>query len=211
MNLSRLLKEYFKARVILRQDQRKAVKAASGWHRRILSPALFIFCLAGPLAAQAQWKRYEEPEGNFSVLFPGQPKKDTVGPIQEGIESSNGFSASDGSVHVGVFYVHIKQERKVDEANFDAYKKYFFSGFPKCVELNTTAASPVFPSYIGHAYRLECQGQNAQGQTGREIVVVNLYFGKHFSYVLTAGSTITPEPRIIHEFLDSFSVTDVSK
>jgi hypothetical protein len=79
---------------------------------RIAVHALLILCLTATLAAQTEWKKYEEPDGNFSVLFPGEPK-DTVSPSREGIESSHGFSASDGSVYVGVFYASMKQDQKV--------------------------------------------------------------------------------------------------
>ena len=177
---------------------------------RIAVHALLILCLTATLAAQTEWKKYEEPDGNFSVLFPGEPK-DTVSPSREGTESSHGFSASDGSVYVGVFYADLKQEQKVDEANYEAYKKPFFSRFPNCKELNSTVVSPAFSGYIGHGYRLECEGQNAKGQIVSATLVVNLYFGKHFLYMLTAGSTITPDPPTIKKFMDSFSVTDVSK
>ena len=177
---------------------------------RITVHALLILCLTATLAAQTEWKKYEEPGGNFSVLFPGEPK-DTVSPSREGTESSHGFSASDGSVYVGVFYADLKQEQKVNEANYEAYKKAVFGGFPKCNELNSTVASPAFSGYIGHGYRLECEGQNAKGQIVSGTLVVNLYFGKHFLYMLTAGSTITPDPPTIKKFMDSFSVTDVSK
>ena len=181
-------------------------------HRvRIAVQMLLILCLAASLTAQTDaWKRYEERDGNFSVLFPAQPK-DTVSPSREGTESSHGFSASDGSVYVGVFYADLKQEQKVNEANYEAYKKAYFSRLPKCNELNSTVASPAFSGYIGHGYRLECEGQNAKGQIVSATLVVNLYFGKHFLYMLTAGSTITPDPPTIKNFMDSFSVKDVSK
>jgi hypothetical protein len=185
------------------------VGTAHEWSR-IAVQALLILCLTATLAAQTEWKKYEEPDGNFSVLFPGEPK-DTVSPSREGIESSHGFSASDGSIYVGVFYARMKQEQKVDEANYETYKKSFFTSLPKCDELNSTVASPTFSGYIGHGYRLECEGQNAKGQTVSGTLVLNLYFGKHFLYVVTAGSTIRPDPPTIKKFMDSFSVTDVGR
>lgn len=181
-------------------------------HRvRIAVQMLLTLCLAASLTAQTDsWKRYEERDGNFSALFPTQPK-DTVSPSREGTESSHGFSASDGSVYVGVFYSNLKLEQKVNEANYEAYKKAIFSRLSNCNELNSTVVFPAFSGYIGHGYRLECEGKNAKGQIVTGILVANLYFGRHFLYNLTAGSAIKPEPPTIKKFMDSFSITDVSK
>jgi hypothetical protein len=173
--------------------------------------ALFILCLAAPLTAQTdEWKKYEARDGNFSVLFPVQPK-DTVYGGREGIESEHGFSASDGSVHYGVFYGSAKEEQKVDEANFETIKKIFFNGLPMCREVNSTVASPAFPGYIGRGYRLDCDAPNANAPIPKATLVVNVYLGRHFMYMIMAGFAATPDPPTIKKFTDSFSVTDINK
>lgn len=168
--------------------------------------------MATPLTAHAdEWKKYEERDGNFSVLFPREPKDAPYLASREGIESSHGFSASDGSVYVGVFYANMKQEQKVDEANYRIYKKGFFNGLPTCKELNSTVASPAFPGYISHGYRLDCDAPNSGAPNPKGTLIVNLYFGRHFSYVIVAGFATKTDPPTVKKFVDSFSVTDVSK
>ncbi len=178
---------------------------------RVAVRALLIVCLAAPLTAQTDgWKKYEGRDGNFSVLFPVQPK-DTVYEGKEGIESEHGFSASDGPVHFGVFYASMKEEQKVDEANYQKFKKIFFNGLPNCGEVNSTVASPAFPGYIGRGYRLDCNAPNANTPNPKGTLVVNIYFGRHFSYMIMAGFATTPDPPTVKKFTDSFSVTDISK
>src|SRR6266571_7415044 len=55
--------------------------------RKLLSGVLILLLAAGPLVAQTnEWKRYKNTDGNFSVLFPGQPE-DTVNKTEEGVQS----------------------------------------------------------------------------------------------------------------------------
>jgi len=55
--------------------------------RKLLSGVLILLLAAGPLAAQtSEWRRYKNTNGNFTVLFPGEPE-DTVNKTEDDAQS----------------------------------------------------------------------------------------------------------------------------
>jgi hypothetical protein len=156
-----------------------------------------LLCLAVVLSAQTdEWKAYKNADGNFHVLFPGEPK-DTVNPAAESIKSHTLLAISNKTAYT-VIYAAMATDQPVDDATFETYKKSVLKELPKCNVTKEVAAAPDIAGYIGHWYRLDCEGFTALG---------NLYWGKHYAYaVMVMFSTGRPEPADSKKFFDSFSV-----
>jgi hypothetical protein len=163
---------------------------------RILRLSLPL-CLALLVSAQTDgWKDYKNTDGNFHVLFPGEPK-DTVNPAQEPIHSHTLLVIYNKSGYT-VIYATQSAEQPVDEATFDIYKKGVLQELPKCEVAKDQPAAPAIQGYVGHWYRLNCEGFNAAG---------NLYWGKNYAYaVLVVFPANVEMPVDTKRFLDSFSV-----
>lgn len=175
--------------------------------RNLLSVVLILSLAAGPLAAQtSEWKTYKNTSGNFIVLFPGEPA-DSINKT-EGDLQSHTLLARDGPVVYTVVYTVMTSAQTVDEATFQAFKLGVFKELPKCEADAEQPVSPVLESYIGHAYRLNCDMPNA-----KVTLVGNLYWGKHYSFaVMTMFAASVAEPTSTEKkFVDSFAVIDAAK
>ena len=175
--------------------------------RKLLSGVLILLLAAGPLAAQtSEWKRYKNTNGNFTVLFPGEPT-DTVNKTEEGAQSHT-LLAKEGTALYTVVYTVMTSEQKVDDATYQAFKTGVFNELPKCEAGAEQPASPALEGYIGHSYRLNCDMPNA-----KVTIVGNLYWGKHFAFaVMTMFPASVAEPiATAKKFVESFAVIDAAR
>src|SRR5437868_10847244 len=119
--------------------------------RKLLSSVLILLLAAGPLAAQtSEWGRYKNINGNFTVLFPGEPE-DTVNKTDEGVQSHTLLAKEDTASYT-VVYTVMTSEQKVDNATFQAFKNGVFKELPKCeAGAEQQPVSPVLEGYIGHS------------------------------------------------------------
>jgi hypothetical protein len=174
---------------------------------KLLSGVLILLLAAGPLAAQtSEWKRYKNTNGNFTVLFPGEPE-DTVNKTEEGVQSHTLLAREDRALYT-VIYTVMTSEQKVDDATFQTFKNGVFKELPKCQAGAEQAASPVLEGYIGHAYRLSCDMPNT-----KVTIVGNLYWGKHYAFaVMTMFPANVAEPTATEKkFAESFAVIDAAR
>lgn len=175
--------------------------------RKLLSSILMLLLAAGPLAAQtSEWKRYKNTNGNFTVLFPGEPT-DTVNKTEEGAQSHT-LLAKEGTALYTVVYTVMTSEQKVDNATYQAFKTGVFNELPKCETGAEQPASPALEGYLGHSYRLNCDMPNS-----RVTIVGNLYWGKHYAFaVMTMFAANVAEPTATaKKFAESFAVIDAAK
>ena len=83
--------------------------------RRFLSGLGLLLLLVSALQCQtAEWKSYRNSNGNFAVLFPGEPK-DSVNPSESGVQSHT-LLAQENAVVYTVIYTTMAREQVVDEA-----------------------------------------------------------------------------------------------
>src|SRR5215813_10802209 len=124
--------------------------------------ALLFVIVAGVAAAQRppigspseNWRTYKNENGNFSVLFPNEPR-DTTEQSTDAIESHTiGIQQSD--VRYAVMYVKTKRENTVDDTSFNEYKDAMFRQFGDCKMQKESKPSRELKGYIGHGYRLSC-------------------------------------------------------
>ena len=175
--------------------------------RKLLSGVLTLLLAAGPLAAQtSEWKRYKNTNGNFTVLFPGEPT-DTVNKTEEDLQSHTLLAREDKAFYT-VVYTVMTNEQKVDDATFLAFKNGVFKELPKCEADPEQPASPKLEGYIGHAYRLSCDMPNA-----RVTIVGNLYWGKRYAFaVMTMFPASAAEPTSSEKaFVESFEVIGAAR
>ncbi len=175
--------------------------------RKLLSGILMLLLAAGPLAAQtSEWKRYKNTNGNFAVLFPGEPG-DTVNKTEDGSQSHTLLAREDKAFYT-VVYTVMTSEQKVDNVTFEAFKNGVFKELPKCDVGAEQPASPKLEGYIGHAYRLSCDMPNA-----RVTIVGNLYWGKRYAFaVMIMFPASVAEPTAAEEkFTESFAVIDAAR
>jgi hypothetical protein len=175
--------------------------------RKLLSSILMLLLAAGPLVAQTgEWRQYKNANGNFTVLFPGEPG-DTVNKTEEGAQSHT-LLAREGTALYTVVYTVMTSEQKVDNVTFQAFKNGVFKELPKCEAGAEQPASPVLAGYIGHAYRLSCDMPNA-----KVTIVGNLYWGKHYAFaVMTMFPASVAEPTATeNKFTESFAVIDATR
>ena len=175
--------------------------------RKLLSSVLMLLLAAGPLAAQtSEWKRYKNTDGNFTVLFPGEPQ-DTANKNEEGMQAHT-LLAREGSALYTVVYTQMTSEQKVDDATYQSFKRGVFQELPKCEAGAEQPVSPVLEGYIGHAYRLSCDMPNT-----KVTIVGNLYWGKHRSFaVMTMFPASAAEPTATaKKFSESFAVIDAAR
>jgi hypothetical protein len=156
-----------------------------------------LFCLAVTMAGQAdEWKTYRNTDGNFRVLFPGDPK-DTVNPAGEGIQSHTLLAIQKPAVYT-VVYATMQNDQPVNDATYVVYRDGVFKELPKCTVAKDGPAAPSIQGYIAHWYRLNCEGVNMIG---------NLYWGKRHAYaVLTMFPSGAAEPAATGKFSNSFGV-----
>lgn len=175
--------------------------------RNLLSAVLILSLAASPLAAQTkEWTKYKNTNGNFTVLFPGEPG-DSVNKTVEGAQSHT-LLAKEGSAIYTVVYTVMTSAQTVDEATFQGFKNGVFKELPKCETGAEQQASPAMEGYIGRSYRLSCDMPNT-----RVMIVGNLYWGKHYAFaVMTMFPASVSEPTSTEkQFADSFAVIDLAR
>ncbi len=174
--------------------------------RRFVSGLWIVLLLVSPFEGQAnEWKQYKNADGNFTVLFPGEPQ-DSVNSVGGGI-TSHTLQARDKGVIYMVVWASTDARQTVDEANFQIFKNGFLSKLPKCEVGTEQPASPTFSGYIGHGYRLNCDAPQA-----KLAVTGNLYWGKHYCFALMAiSASSAAEPAEMKSFMESFAIVDPSK
>jgi len=176
--------------------------------RRLVPGFWLILLLAIPFAGQMnEWKRYKNTDGNFSVLFPGEPKEGPSKDAHSGIQVHTVLVQASPAVYM-ITYGMIPGAQPVDDATFLMYKRSFFEKLPKCEPSGGGPASPAVAGYIGRSYRGTFETPN-----NKINIVVNLYWGKHRSFAVQAmfpSSEIEPAAKI-KTFLESFAVIDPAK
>lgn len=175
--------------------------------RKLLSSILMLLLAAGLLAAQtSEWKRYKNTNGNFTVLFPGEPT-DTVNKTEEGAQSHT-LLAKEGAALYTVVYTVMTSEQKVDDATYQAFKTGVFKELPKCETGAEQPVSPVLEGYIGYSYRLNCDMPNT-----RVTIVGNLYWGKHYAFAVMAmfPASAAEPTAATKKLVESFAVIDRAK
>jgi hypothetical protein len=175
--------------------------------RRLVSGFWLIVLLASPFAGQtAEWQKYKNAHGNFTVLFPGEPN-DSVNQTDDANIQSHTLSARQGTAIYMVVYATMAKAQLVDDANFEIFKNAVFHELPKCEVGSDQPASPIVQGFIGRRYRLNCD----LPQT-KKTIAGNLYWGKHSSYaVMAMFPADAAEPAEVKKFVDSFAVIDPDK
>ena len=175
--------------------------------RNMVSGVMILLLAAGPLTAQTnEWKRYKNTNGNFTVLFPGEPD-DTVNKTESGVESHTLMAREAPAVYT-VVYTAMSNAQTVDEATFQVFKSAVFKELPKCETGSEQPAANALEGYIGHAYRLSCDMPNA-----RVIIVGNLYWGKHYAYAVMAmfPANVNEPGAATKKLVESFAVIDPAR
>ncbi|HMF90493.1 MAG TPA: hypothetical protein VKL40_07600 [Candidatus Angelobacter sp.] len=168
---------------------------------RILILFLLLNLTAVFFAQAVEWKRYENKGGNFSVLFPGEPK-DTASDESEGMESHT-LAAMEKPAGYMVVYTRDTSEQDVDDASFQEFRNGFVKKLSNCAIDREGPRSPAIRGYLGRWYQFRCGEVNLTG---------NLFWGKHYSYaVMAVYPSNAGEPSNVKRFLDSFSLLDGSK
>jgi len=158
-----------------------------------------LLVLVVSLAGQSgNWKTYKNDQGNFSVLFPGDPT-DTINKKAEDIESHT-LLVQQGSSMYMVVYSTMSSPQKVDEATFQEFKNAMFKELPKCEVESEQAPAPALDGFIGRYYKLGCALQKKVGMEG------NVYWGKKHAYAVFEMSAAGPlDASELKQFLGSFS------
>jgi hypothetical protein len=174
--------------------------------RKLLLRSCLLSLLALSVAGQTDnWKKYDNKEGNFAVLFPDQPT-DSVNASDENVKSHTLMVKDSGAVYT-VVYTAMSTTQTVDDATFQVFKNAVFQELPKCAVEKEQAPAPVLNGYIGHWYRLTCDLPN-----NKVTVEGNIYWGKHYAYaVMTMYPASNARPQGEEKFLQSFSVLDPAK
>jgi hypothetical protein len=174
---------------------------------RRLVPGFWIMLLFTTLwmGQTDEWKKYKNTEGNFTVLFPGEPQ-DIANERISGT-TSHGLLAQKMPVVYVVVWSVLDVAQPVNDANFEAFKNTVFNSLPKCTAGSDQPASPTFQGYIGHRYRLNCDPPQ-----GKMTVVGSLYWGKRYSFaVMATFPANVPDPTEVKKFMESFAVIDPDK
>jgi hypothetical protein len=165
---------------------------------------LLLLCLAAPIAGQTdEWKRYQNAEGNFSMLFPTEPT-DTKNKSEEGIQSHTLLSTVRPNIYT-VVYTTMTQEQTVNDSTYETFKNAVFKELPKCNVITDRTGSHAIQGYISHEYRLSCE------MNVTVTIVGNLYWGRHYSYAVMVMFASPSDPPTIKKFTDSFEITDTGK
>ena len=175
--------------------------------RSMMSGVLILLLAAGPLTAQTnEWKEYKNTNGNFTVLFPGEPT-DTVNKTEDSAQSHTLLAKESPAVYT-VIYTVMTSEQTVDNTTFQAFRDGVFKELPKCETSSEEPAAHAIKGYIGHAYRLSCEMPNA-----RVIIVGNLYWGKHYAYAVMAmfPANVDEPAAATKKLVESFAVIDPAK
>lgn len=165
-----------------------------------------VLLLASPLAGQTdEWKKFKNTDGNFTVLFPGEPQ-DTVNNGGSGL-TSHTLQALRKPAFYMIVWTSFDSLQAVNDTNFEGFRKGFLSKLPKCEIGAERPASPALQGYIGQGYRLNCEVQQ------KKIVITgNLYWGKHYCFaVMAMFPTDVPEPAEVKSFTESFALIDPAK
>src|SRR5215470_7122204 len=147
------------------------------------------------------WRTYKNEPGNFSVLFPNEPKDNTE-QNTDAIESHSVGIQQTGVTYV-VMYVKAKQDNIADETSFNEYKDAMFKQFGDCKVQKEGKPSRELKGYIGRGYKLSCK------QRGGEVTYSgNLYLGKHYAYTVITMFPAGGEPLGVPRFTNSFTLLD---
>ena len=166
--------------------------------RHLFWVSVFLLGLAALLAAQTNnWKRYENKDGHFAVLFPGEPVDKELS--WEGVRKHYLTAIEKPAVYV-VIYGNQETPQPVDNPTYEGYRDGVFDNLPGC-QVGPEKPAPAREGYIGHWYRLDCDFDDL-----RVVIEGNLYWGTHHSYaVLVMLPPDTDEPKSSKTFWESFS------
>lgn len=182
---------------------------------------LFISCCLAGFAfnAQAQvaganeWKRYELGKGNFSVLFPGQPKeefKPSTSDAQIPIDMWVSLLDTEEGSFVAQYCVLGEAAEKWAESTKEHFYTGFWNGASDNFDKQMEAAKLSFRT------KLEEKGEiKFSGYTGREMVFslgplrgriwMTIVGRQAFAAMVLGSEKVTDEDR--QKFLNSFTVT----
>jgi hypothetical protein len=169
--------------------------------RKLALPALAIFLLALPLAAQTDaWAKYDNKEGNFTVLFPQQPA-DSVNGTDPSVQSHTLMARHESAIYTVIYTVH-NNSQTVDNATYQVFRDAVFKELPKCSVEVEQGPAPALDDYIGHWYHLTCDMPKT-----KVLIDGNLYWGKRYAYaVMVMYPASVVQPQAEKKFWDSFSV-----
>lgn len=174
--------------------------------RRALSCSLLAIVVVVPFSGQTdQWKQYKDTTGNFTVMFPGDPK-DSVNQNDKDIQSHT-LLAVDGQYYYTVIYTAMNSDQKVDHETYEVFKNAVFKELPNCEVGQDGEAAPPVAGYVGRWYHLNCATA-----PNKISIVGNLYWGKRYAYaVMVMFPTTANAPPATSKFLKSFAVLDQGK
>jgi hypothetical protein len=174
--------------------------------RKALLSLWLLVLAAVPFFGQTdEWKRHKNAEGNFSVLFPGDPQ-DSVNKADAEVQSHTLMLIQKPYVYT-VVYSAMTSAQKVDDATYEIFKTAVFKELPKCDVNAERPPVPVISGYIGHWYRLSCEMPNT-----KVTILGNLYWGKHYAYaVMVMFPSSADAPQTTSKFLESFGIIDLNK
>jgi hypothetical protein len=169
--------------------------------RRGLLCSLLVVLVTIPFLAQTEaWKRYQDPTGNFSVLFPANPQ-DSVNKEDDQLKSHT-LLVVDKPYFYMVIYTVMASDQLVDDATYQAFRDGVFRQLPDCQVGSDRPAQPALEGYIGRRYRLKCDTKPKN-----VTIMGNIYWGKRYAYaVLVMFPQDASEPSTTDNFLESFRV-----
>ena len=143
----------------------------------LLRPWLLLFVAVAFTGQTSDWKTYKNTEGNFAVLFPGNPE-DSINKTDSGAQSHTLMAPTKAGVYT-VIYTTMAAEQPVNDVTYQTFKKAVFQELPKCDVEREQAPAPALEGYIGHWYQLSCAMPNV-----KVAIEGNLYWGKHYAYAV---------------------------
>jgi hypothetical protein len=172
---------------------------------RFLWFTLLLTLSLGAQSNNGDWKTYGNKEGNFSVLFPGEPQ-DSINRSDSQIQSHTLMVQERPAIYL-VIYAVMNADQKVDDATYQVFKQAVFKELPRCGVDSEQAASPAINGYVGHLYELSCE------MAGTKLLIHgNLYWGKNHSYaVMVMHPANVARPEAATRFVQSFSVLNPGK
>ncbi len=174
---------------------------------RILVRALVLMMLltSSFVGQTDNWKKYKNTDGNFTVLFPGEPQ-DSLNKKDDTLNSHTLMAQEKPALYM-VVYSSMSQDQAVNDTNFRIFRDAVFKELPKCEVGPEQPVSPAVDGYIGHSYHLNCAMPNVE-----VAVTGNLYWGKRYAYaVMAMFPANVPQPQPVKMFVESFSVMDSAR
>ncbi len=208
--------------------------------RRFVSGLWIVLLLVSSFEGQAnEWKKYKNADGNFTVLFPGEPQ-DTVNSAGGGITSHTlqvqekgvfygvvwasmdvalgartfaprGITRQLQVQEKGVFYGVVWASMDVAQTVDEANFQIFKNSFlSKLPKCEVGTEQPASPAFQG--YIGHGYRLNCDAPQAKLAITGNLYWAKHYCFALMAiSASSAAEPAEMKSFIESFAIIDPTK